>query len=92
MARIVAERWTPCPDGELDRLEAHLHTRHFWHMAGTIVLAVATLLAVAGASYLVADAVWPTFSSGRSGGGGCGQCEPAPCAPACEAPPPTKKD
>lgn len=59
MSRIVAERWSPCPEGELDRLEATLSTAGIRQTLITIVVAVATTLAVAAAGYSVANVVWP---------------------------------
>jgi hypothetical protein len=63
MPRILAERWTPCPEGELDRLQASLRTGRFRQLIGTILLAVVAALAVAGAGYSVANAFWPGPSS-----------------------------
>ena len=59
MPRIVAERWLPCPEGELDRLEVTLRTGRFRQIVTTVVLAVVTALAVMGAAYQVAGAFWP---------------------------------
>ena len=57
MARDIAERWAPCPEGELDRLQSYLRATRFRQTLSTIILAVATTVAVAGASYSVANAV-----------------------------------
>jgi hypothetical protein len=77
MSRIVADRWSPCPAGELDRLEGALQAGRFRHTLVTIALAVVAVLAVAAATYAVASSVWPSPTPIESN-------ECTPCTPLLE--------
>jgi hypothetical protein len=78
MPRIVADRWSPCPAGELDRLQAALQAGRFRHTLVTVALAVVAVLAVAAATYTVASSVWPSAAPVESN-----NC--TPCTPLMEA-------
>ncbi len=63
MASIVADHWTPCPPGELDRLETYLRRLRAWATAATVAAALVAALALGTASYVVVNAAWPLFAS-----------------------------
>ena len=76
MAKIVSEHWTPCPAGELDRLETHLRLRHLWQTLGMVAAIVAVAITVAVAGWVVADAI---RHESRSASPACPPAAPVEC-------------
>jgi hypothetical protein len=57
MVRIAADKWLPCPEGELDRLQSRLASGRLKHLLWTLVAAAAAAISVATATWVVTDAV-----------------------------------
>lgn len=62
MVRKGVDRWVPCPEGELDRLEALVRRGRLRHALATLCAALAASVSVAVAGWVVADAVRPTWT------------------------------
>lgn len=74
MAKYLGEQWTPCPKGELDRLEARLRLNRLVQTLLTAALAVAVAASFFAAAWFVADTLWP---SGPTASHACPPVEPA---------------